>query len=330
MPPITNSLASASWARDIVDLIDVCRYTPNRADAWNAFVVQAKNATFLFDRRFMDYHSDRFTDNSLIFSQDGIVIALLPANLSGSTLVSHGGLTYGGIVTDARMSAGKMLEVFDACLTHLRSEDIRTFIYKPVPHFYHLLPAEEDIYALYRFGAKLTQVDASAAIAIASRPRFSNSRRMGVKRARKAGLRVQESADWVLCWALLESVLAERHGTTPTHGRLEIERLAAAFPDRIRQFGAYLGDEMVSAIVVFDCVRTVHVQYIASGSKGRELGGVDLIVQHLLDDVFRDRCWLDLGISTEAGGAVLNAGLANQKEMFGARTVVYQRFSVDI
>jgi hypothetical protein len=311
-------------------LIDVSRYTPDLADAWDDFVAGAKNATFLFDRRFMDYHSARFTDNSLIFSEGGKVIALLPANRDGAAIISHGGLTYGGFVTDSRMSAARMLELLDACLQYLRHAQFRTLTYKPVPHFYHVLPAEEDIYALHRFGATLTQVDASAAIPIPRRIKFSKSKRNGVKTARSSGLVARESRDWARAWALLCAVLTERHGTVPTHSLSEIEKLAASFPDRIRLFGAYLGEELVSALVIFDCGRTVHVQYIGSGPLGRDLGGVDLVVEHLLDEVFSDRCWLDFGISTEAGGTVLNAGLANQKEMFGARTVVYQRFSIHL
>jgi hypothetical protein len=33
---------------------------------WNEFVAHAKNATFLFHRDFMEYHSDRFEDYSLL------------------------------------------------------------------------------------------------------------------------------------------------------------------------------------------------------------------------------------------------------------------------
>ncbi len=312
-------------------LIEVSDYLPDQADAWNSFVARAKNATFLFDRRFMDYHSERFADNSLIFTDNGKVIALLPANLSGATLLSHGGLTYGGFITDARMSAVRMLDVFAACIGHLRHSGIRTLVYKPVPHFYHTLPAEEDIYALHRFGASLIQVDASAAIPVARRPKFAKSKQNGVKSAKRAGLVARESFHWEACWGLLCAVLAERHGTTPTHSLLgdhaSCQRFSRSNPVCSQPI---LRSEMVSGVVVFDCTRTVHVQYIASNQTGRDHGGVDLIVDHLLCDVFPDRDWLDFGISTEANSSVLNAGLANQKEMFGARTVVYQRYSVDI
>ena len=47
--------------------MDIRRYTPEKADEWNRFVAQSKNGTFLFDRRYMDYHADRFQDHSLMF-----------------------------------------------------------------------------------------------------------------------------------------------------------------------------------------------------------------------------------------------------------------------
>ena len=42
------------------------QYEPTDYTKWNAFVNEAKNATFLFHRDFMEYHSDRFDDFSLL------------------------------------------------------------------------------------------------------------------------------------------------------------------------------------------------------------------------------------------------------------------------
>ena len=79
-------------------MFDIRRYSADRADEWNAFVAVSKNATFLFDRRYMDYHSDRFQDCSLMVYYKSSLYALLPANLKGDTLYSHQGLTYGGLL----------------------------------------------------------------------------------------------------------------------------------------------------------------------------------------------------------------------------------------
>ena len=47
------------------------RYSPEVRDAWNKMVQQCCNGTFLLDRRFMDYHEDRFQDASLLLMEKG-------------------------------------------------------------------------------------------------------------------------------------------------------------------------------------------------------------------------------------------------------------------
>ena len=46
-------------------MFEIKRYTPEQADEWNQFVAASKNGTFLFDRRYMDYHADRFEGTDL-------------------------------------------------------------------------------------------------------------------------------------------------------------------------------------------------------------------------------------------------------------------------
>ena len=43
-------------------MIQVARYDKSQETEWNSFVGRSKNGTFLFNRGFMDYHADRFTD----------------------------------------------------------------------------------------------------------------------------------------------------------------------------------------------------------------------------------------------------------------------------
>ena len=84
----------------------IIRYRKELKSEWDQFVANAKNATFLFMRDYMDYHADRFFDCSLMFYDDGKLRALLPANYDKKhrTIASHGGLTYGGLIllTDNR------------------------------------------------------------------------------------------------------------------------------------------------------------------------------------------------------------------------------------
>lgn len=305
-------------------------YDASEADAWNAFVAASRNGTFLHDRRFMEYHAHRFHDASLMVKRAGKVLALLPANRSETQVVSHGGLTYGGVIVGNDMRTGLMLETMAAISAYLRQTGATQLIYKPTPHFYHSAPVEEDLYALSRLGGRLIQTDASAAIPLSRRPKESQSRRQAAKRAAKEGFVVSETQDWSAFWGILTDVLAERHEAAPTHSLAEIEQLAQSFPSRIRLFGAMQGNTMQAGVVSFDCGRCIHIQYIAGNPEGRAAGAIDAIILHLIQSVFADRDWFDFGISTTEGGAVLNPGLAQQKEMFGARCVVYQRYALDL
>ena len=76
----------------------VKRYESKYFSDWNAFISTAKNATFLFNRNFMEYHSDRFEDFSLMIYHEVKLVAVLPATRDGATVFSHPGFTYGGIV----------------------------------------------------------------------------------------------------------------------------------------------------------------------------------------------------------------------------------------
>ena len=47
-------------------MITIRRYAPADKPLWDGFVALSKNATFLHYRDYMDYHSDRFSDFSLM------------------------------------------------------------------------------------------------------------------------------------------------------------------------------------------------------------------------------------------------------------------------
>ncbi|MFN8450576.1 MAG: hypothetical protein U0521_18815 [Anaerolineae bacterium] len=101
-----------------------------------------------------DCHRDRFADHSLVICDNARPVALLPANAEGGLLTSHGGLTYGGFVTDGRMTTPLMLGVFDAVLSFCREQGFAAVRYKAIPYIYHRAPAEEDRYALYLCAAR--------------------------------------------------------------------------------------------------------------------------------------------------------------------------------
>jgi GNAT acetyltransferase-like protein len=313
----------------VATAIDIVRYQPLDADRWDQFVEDSKNGTFLFFRRYMDYHADRFVDHSLlVIGPGGQIVALLPAHRADCTLVSHAGLSYGGFVTDDRMTQTLMVAVFDALFAHAAAEGLTKLTYKPVPHIYHAMPAEEDLYCLYARGARLSGRDVTTVVTRSCRPALQERRRRALQKARRRKLDVSATEDFSTFWPILSRNLGTRYALQPVHTIEEIQLLAGRFPNEIKLYAAYDAGVMLAGAVVYLTATTCHVQYNAASEEGRIAGALDAIVDRLLDE-YSEKKYVDFGVSTEGGGARLNAGLVDYKEGFGARTIVQDRYELD-
>lgn len=144
--------------------MQIREYSVSYETIWNEFVKNSKNGIFMFNRGFMDYHSDRFKDNSLMFYDNDELLAILPISRHEKELHSHGGLTYGGFITNEKMKQHKMLECFEVLRMYMQEHSINKFIYKTIPHIYHKQASEEDIYVLFKIGAKLLKVEPSTTV----------------------------------------------------------------------------------------------------------------------------------------------------------------------
>ena len=102
----------------------VKRYETKNYSDWNAFISTAKNATFLFNRDFMEYHSDRFDDFSLMIYEEDKLVSVLPANRVGATIYSHQGLTYGGLVYNNKIKLISVVEILKNILKFLHDSKI--------------------------------------------------------------------------------------------------------------------------------------------------------------------------------------------------------------
>jgi Acetyltransferase (GNAT) domain len=307
------------------------QYTADHEQEWNDFVRRSKNGTFLFDRGYMGYHGDRFVDFSLVVRDHrGRLIALLPASRHEDVVVSHGGLTYGGFVSGPQMTTSLMLDVFDACLNHIRHNGIDRLVYKCVPHIYHSLPAEEDAYALFVHDARLVRRDVSSAIDTRLPLPLRKGRRGVIERARRAGLLVEETDGFDRFWPVLEENLVERHGKKPVHTREEISYLAGRFPENISLLVCAEGEEVLAGTVLYLSPHVCHVQYNGASAEGREHGALDLVLGAVIERFSATHRVIDFGISTERDGRDLNEGLIAYKEGFGARAVNYDFYELRI
>jgi len=312
-------------------MFEIKRYTSADAAFWNDFVERSKNGTFLFNRNYMDYHSDRFSDNSLMFYLDGELYAMLPANRRGDTLYSHQGLTYGGLITNEKASAAGVVSLFTELIEYLKAEGIKTVIYKATPWIYHRLPAEEDLYALFKVcHAQLIACDISSTIDLANAPRWSHGRIYDANKARRNGITIRRADSPEAFWHILDGNLTAKYGVHPVHSLEELKLLTSRFPENIRTYEALLNDTVLGGTVLYINRDIVHTQYISASPEGKRQHALDLLFDFLIHEEFKNMKYLDFGKSTEEGGTILNESLIFQKEGFGGRGMCYSTFQLTI
>lgn len=283
----------------------------------------------MFYRDYMDYHSESFKDHSLmIYNSKDKLIAVLPANKVDGIIYSHQGLTFGGFIVDDKIKTTEMLEVFLTVKSFLSDAGFERLIYKCIPYIYHDKPSEEDRYALFINDASLIRRDVTSTIDLYEPPRYSKIRKRGINKAKKEGILVCESGDYAAFWKVLEALLQENHSARPVHTLDEIKLLASRFPNNIRLFLAKKDSVVLSGAIIYENKNIAHTQYLANSSEGRDVGALDLIVDYLLTEYYKDKRYFDFGISCEQAGRYLNAGLIAQKEGFGARSVVHDFYEL--
>ena len=309
-------------------MFEIRRYTEIDKAAWDAFVAQSKNGTFLFFRNYMDYHADRFADHSLMVYYKSSLYALLPANLKGDALYSHQGLTYGGLLMTEKCKTALVRDAFIAINDYLRQLGVRRVVYKHIPWIYASLPAEEDLFALSNVcHASLVSRDVASVVILDHQLSFSTLRKRGIKKAGKAGVVVKEVLDYIEFWSLLETNLRDKYGAHPVHTHEEITLLKSRFPQHIRLFVASIDGRVIGGTLLYMDAQTAKTQYISANEEGKRVGALDLLFSQLIAQCKKDGIrYFDFGTSNLVVSDDLNDSLIFQKEGFGGRAVCYDTY----
>lgn len=312
----------------------ICLYNRGCKTEWDAFVKSSKNGTFLHCRDFIEYHDSRFKELSyMIYDKAGNLIAVMPGHVEGKIYYTHNGLTYGGLVMSESVSVTAVLQIFECLKFTLKQQGFTGLRYKAVPHIYHRQPAEEDLYALFRCGARLSERHISSAIDLRNaKIAYSLSRKKNLKKSINKDIQIVRVEVYDRFWLILSDNLKVRYNKVPVHTLQEIEFLADKFPGNIKHFVAIdSANRICGGCVLFVTDTVVHVQYLAATEEGKRAGAVDRLIDFIIhSEEFASRNYFDYGISTESSGQFLNEGLVYQKEGFGARAVLYDIYMIDL
>lgn len=315
-------------------MIEAAVYGAQNELEWDAFCAGAVNATLLHTRRFLSYHRDRIRDRSLLLREDDKLVALLPAGEAGDdpdVVVSHPGATYGGLIHQGRLRGARMLEAMQVCAATMRQFGYQRFRYKPVPHVYQQIPSQDDLYALFRVGARRIRCDLASVVDIENRGPVSERRKRGLKKAARVVELSSSETHLSALWVVLEENLLRKHGARPVHTLAEIAELQERFPQDIMLRAALIDGTVEAGVVFFRTPMLWHAQYIAASENANDACALDAVFHDAIREAGEAGArFFDFGTSNEQAGLVLNDGLYRFKSEFGGGGVVYEQYELTL
>ncbi len=306
------------------------------AQAWDSFVGDAANGTFLHTRKFLSYHKRRFLDVSVIvLDKQERMQGLFPAAVDPKDekcVISHPGATFGGLVCSINLFGSKTVEVFDQISNFYAKQGFSKLIYRPAPLIFHKVTTSDDLNALFAAGARITRSSLSAAIELTQPRKLTKGR----KYMKSVASRYELCISWSLdnldeYWRLLTECLLERYGTSPVHSLEEIRSLCDLFPDEIMLCVCTLDNQTIAGGMYFIENSVLHLQYSASNETGHKVGAMDLAIEEGISKAREIGLkWFSFGTSPSGVGSAINDALYDYKRSFGSGSVIYNEFVLDL
>lgn len=311
--------------------MEIVRYKPIFKERWDSFVWGSCNGTIFHTQKFISYHPpDRFEDYSLLIRDGSEIVAVFPAAKMGGTLKSHPGTSFGGPVIRNFPNVKETKEILSLIVSFAEREGFGAIDMRLPPYIFHHQPCDEIDFIAYKLGFRLDSLEMTSAIPMENQIFRSDTER-SIRKAHR-GLTFKCSDEWERYWEILRNNLAYRHDAEPTHNLDEILKLKGLFPNKVYLFASYLGDIMTGGIVVFVCNdKTFHTFYHAQDYDYQNYRSLNLVIYELIkwgnDKKFK---FMNLGISTENHGDIINWGLYRFKEGFGARGVLRKYYRLEL
>ncbi|MDP3556023.1 MAG: GNAT family N-acetyltransferase [Bacteroidota bacterium] len=311
-------------------MIEIIPYSAEHKEKWNDFIKSADNSNFLFNRDFMEYHNNRFTDCSVLLMDENVVCGVFPANRKENNVYSHQGLTYGGLILQERKNPRKLINYFNALFSYFQAQGIHEVYYKPIPNYISKTINDIEHFIFSELKAEVVKVDTSFVIDLKDELKFQERRRRSIKKGDKVNTRVEIDNDFEKFWnSVLIPNLRDKFGTKPIHSLEEINLLHSRFPSQILQANAYVNNEIAAGVTLMDFDGTVHCQYISSTDYGRDCGAIDFLFNNLINLYQPVKKYFSLGTANNDGNDI-NFGLSEWKEGWGAKIHAHFYYKVKI
>ena len=302
--------------------MEIHKYKARHKTIWDNFVRKSANGVFLHERDFMEYHSDRFEDHSLMFYKDDKLIACLPAHVYKANFSSHYGLTYAGFIIGAVLEYPQ--EIFNQLVEYCKKNKFQTIDIKLPPKFYDP-NFENTLSHLERLNFQIIDHSTDLFVDLNKKWKPSSKKTAGYRNGKFALHKLVASRDFASFWEnILIPQLRSRHQTDPVHTSHEIELLNGRYPEQIQHYDVVADVGNVAGMTVFNYGTIWKVQYAFGTDEGFTLKAMDFLYLEIIQ-LARDQSVsiIDLG-TVNNSDETINEGLQRFKVELGAlKTPVY-------
>lgn len=310
-------------------------YDKSKYEEWDEFINKSYNGTILHTRKFLSYHKERFMDKSLIvYDEKDKIIAVFPAAINPADnmeIVSHPGITYGGIITN-KLYGVDIISILKEISVFYKNKGFKSLIYKSVPHIYHTKYSQDDLYALFRMNAQRNRCDLSATIKLNEDLKIRQATKRKIKKAQNNNIKIVCGVEYLpKYWEVLEENLENTYKAKPVHTLNEITDLFNRFENEMECIVALKNDEVIAGIILFNINRVCHAQYISNKNKQDNNGALELLFITAIENASKKGMeYFDFGTSNENQGKYLNHSLYQFKRGFNSGGVVYETYKIDL
>jgi hypothetical protein len=313
---------------------EIKKFNNEYNNLWDEFILNSNSPSFLYSRKYLAYHKNRFKDHSILIFNNDNLIAVFPAAISmvdKSQIISHPGLSYGGLVLKTKLFGITVFKLLEVIFMYFKSQGYKKINYYPIPFFYKKINYDDDIFFLIsNFKAEVSSSNISSTIDLNSNIDISNRRKRALRKSYKNNLSICEDLNFLeIYWMLLTKNLRDRYKVDPVHSFAEISHLISLFPENIKFYSVFHNNNMISGTVLYLINNVVHTQYVASNSIGRDYFALDFLYNHLLDKYrSMEYRWFDFGKSNDIH--YLNNSLYQFKNEFGAGSFTTNNYVVNL
>lgn len=316
------------------------QYEDKYYEKWNKFVEDSTNGTLFHRLDFLDYHQDRFTQNThhILFFKGEAIVAVMPMAIFsyGDLKVAkspYGG-SFGGLVLRANVSLSESQALIAALIDYCIGESIASLEMVTAPNLYTDGNFENIEYSLLAGGFELSAADLFSIVRLPETletlwNRFQGRARSTIRKYENT-FKIIENVTVDQFYPILMQDKA-RHNSNPTHSLEELTFLKEKFPDQIIIDIAEHETGALAGVCYFRNRKTIDSTfYMAQEDKAVGLNGTNILVYIGMQRAIKNNCsWFDFGSST-FGYNVDNYGVSKFKESFGAQGFLRKKYVLKI